>query len=167
MSAAHKEVIEEIKIHDLAEDAMRQAKGNREKAMQIMKNRIMNDPDLMNLLIGPLLDAACRSSINTEIRLSRTMVENYIGSDDTRGLISMAKTERKAWMDYPMSTGKVLGDATKIDLTDEADMHAKLAAGNMAKVKLFRTIAEKVGRSTVRDKFSDDEIATIWSKYKT
>lgn len=164
MSAAEKAIHSEVSIFEIASECLQRARGNRERAATLMRDRIKGDQELLDQLIEPLLERAVTTSVNAVIRRTRAACERTISRDDPRGLLSIANNERHRWFDYPLSSGKKLGDATKLNLTDEADMHASLARGNLVKTKFYRMLAQRIGTKRVRDALDDDQITSAWNK---
>lgn len=56
---------------------------------------------------------------------------------------------------YTMSTGELLGNSTRQDVANEAEMHRKFAAGNMSKALWFSAIERKMKRVAADTKVMD------------
>jgi hypothetical protein len=67
------------------------------------------------------------------------------------------------WYDYPLSTGKLLGKATKGELVDEADMHKAMASGNLRMMRIYTDIVKRLPneKTKVSTVFSESDLEEI------
>lgn len=131
-------------------------------AAAFMRRKLERDPALMRSLVEPLIDAAIWAQIRNAAHKSRTPYMNVkVITDGARDVIAIGAARRMDWLQYQLSGGNRLGEATADVLERESHMHAAMASGNAIKARLFEAIAQKIGKKRVRDVLDHAAIVSI------
>ncbi len=154
--------VAESSVYLAATQALRDADGDRERAIGLLRERIDSDPALRKALLEPLILIAVRQEI---LHASRIMnqpkgASPRIGKDSADGIASVA---HRTWMEYVLPSGIQLRNATKADLIEAATFHDQQAKGNGRKATWLKSLARRLNAtSAVRNAMSEDEIAKQW-----
>lgn len=156
----------ETTLHGLAKECLDKASGKRPRALKLMRKRLEDDKSLQKALIDPMIELA----IDTAVRQAQAGVRQQakraaVRPDDTTGLRAVAETTRSnMFLEYGISSG-ALGDATKEDLIAEREAHWARAQGSQRMGNLMHYLARKLEKKTVRQQFSEQELAEAFAKF--
>lgn len=72
-------------------------------------------------------------------------------------MIAVGNEKARLWMDYPLSCGVFLGDATKDQVLEESKMYKGFAAANGMRGRFMDAIAKAMGEAAVVREALDEE----------
>ena len=151
-------------LSDIARTCLEQAGGDWQRAAQLMRAAIEDDPAMLRQLVSPLIDTAIWQYIRKVSHTFRREVQQQSHSDVT-GIHAVAASEEKKWLDkFLLSGGMPLGDAKKDKLSQEAQWHRTLIESSTAKAEFFQAIAKRIGDKCVRDVLTNEQIDKIWKR---
>ncbi len=133
----------------IARDCLVEADGDWKVAARIFKKRIEFDAALFKEVAESMIDEAIWQQIKRAAysqRQSFWSASVKAGEDDTKGIEQMA---HKNLLEYPLSGGLKLRDATKNKLKEEAEMHDTFAESNASKARWYRLIIKAMGGADV------------------
>lgn len=140
-------------VYDLAHEAFTAAKGDTEKAAQIMQRRITKDRALLAELSEEFIKMVCQTATGVVLRAERRKVwmpPNYDAGGNGSRVRALSKGNVEILlMNFPLSGGKLLGDAVRSEILDASEMYLKQGGDMIRKGRWLGLIG---GRLT------DDEI---------
>jgi hypothetical protein len=95
-------------------------------------------------------------------RKSKLFGELAATAEDGTNRIEDWWLDRSEWVVDTDQTTKKLGDMTKGETLFAADTYDARARGNLLKAAVLKKIAEKVGDGTVRDHWSEQQLAALF-----
>lgn len=128
------------------------------------------DPDLLDGWLHSQAEFFIRHAINLRDCSTRTHARTAarrqaFGSDAKRHA-GGESTAMVAWLNVPFAvedgTRKRLGDLTADDLTFVADTYDSRARENAMTAAFLRALRKRVGRKTVADHFTDEQLNRMW-----
>lgn len=132
-------------LYEAARECIDEANGDRAEAAKTLRHRIDVDGDLRREMIEPMLDKACWNQIRAVAHKERRPYWSEsaasVNEDKAAGVRSVAVQHARQWLDYPLSCGKRLADATNADVIAEAEMHDMNARTNAIRAAFYRKIA--------------------------
>lgn len=163
MAVAARHINPKRTLLDVARQCLEDAKNDRLKASKLFRREIDEDGDLRRELIEPLLDKACWDQIRKVAHTDRkpywASVGHQANADNTDGVQHVAQEHARDWLSYPLSCGKVLGDANRDEVLAEQSMHDMHARQNAIRARFYGKIAEKMGKAKrVRDALTNDKL---------
>lgn len=164
---AFKEESAETTLHSLAKEALDKANGDKPRAMRLVRKRLEDDTRLQKNLIDDMIDLAISTAVRQAQHGQRARAKQVARADDTSGLRAVAANIRsEMFLNYGISTGGVLGDATKEVLIAERDAHWDRAKGSQKMGEIMHFIARKLEKRTVRQQFSEEDLVKIFAKFQ-
>jgi hypothetical protein len=149
-------------LGSLARDAVLET-SNREEAVAALLKRVQGKQSL----IRELVRAGAADFVRAAATQLRTALEvDYLGGRE-KGLIShtAALRGRAKLYDWKLPvTGKPIGEATVLDLSDAADWHAGRSEFELARSQMYRAVQQRLARSnhkTVIEGISESDLAQI------
>lgn len=162
MAVAAKRINPKRTLLDAARDCIEQAKGDRYKAAKLFRREVDEDGGLRRELIEPLLEKACWEQIRRVAHVDRKPYWSSTvktGNDNTSGIASVAKKHAQDWLSYPLSCGKVLGDANRDEVDAERALHEMNARTNAVRARFYGKIVDAMGSAKrVRDALTNDKL---------
>lgn len=140
-------------------------------AEHIVEKLRANDPELLDGWLNVQAASFLRHAINLRDCSART----YARTATRRGVFAKAAQEHEAgnsaplvrWLNVPFAvedgSRKRLADLTAADLDFAASTYEARAAENAMTASFLRALRKKVGRLTVGDKFSDEQLTAMWA----
>lgn len=140
-------------------------------AEHIVEKLRANDPDLLDGWLHVQAVSFVRHAINLRDCSKRT----HARTATRRGVFAKAVEEHEAgnseplvvWLNvpFPMEDGsrKPLADLTSADLKFVAAAYEHRANENAMTAAFMRKLAAKVGKGTVGEKFTDEQLAAMWN----
>lgn len=137
------------------------AGGDIDRAVELLKAEIRGSRELMQELLGPYLDKAARNLIRNLICIDRKAIIATVGKDDARGLSLL----QDRWLDYQLSGGVYLRNATVEKLETEITMHKLQARGNLHKARWLELVKGAMkGKKTVGEALDGKKIEALYVK---
>lgn len=137
MNAITEILPKKITVSGLAQDCMRRAKGDRDLAVKIMVELVEKNESLFRQLMAPLVKSACRTAISGVIHGERSDIWNSKSAPEAANVSASVSERQKArinalakgtlegFLAWPLRTGKLLGAATREEVSAEAtEFHA-------------------------------------------
>jgi hypothetical protein len=155
MSAVVKDKV--LSARQVAADCYKECGGNEQRAMVMLRERIMTDPPLREEVLAPFVVTIVRDLIAE----CRRTVRSAIATPAARGSYGLKELAR-TWYDWPLANGVLLGDADKDLLHSESQKYELLSSTHKRRSNFFLKVSQKVpdGRK-VRDVLSSGDIASI------
>jgi hypothetical protein len=145
------------------------AGGDLDEALDLALNHLRQNRDLFNEIADSLVRHAVRDLLSVEMRHRR---QSALGETEepsptpaasaSRGAARILATASDRLMHYPLRGGKALGEATRGDLGEQAQIHQQLAASNAAKARWFDAIQQRLPNGKVRDHLTEEDLRAIW-----
>lgn len=157
----------ELTLGELAREALAGVDGDTEKATDILTKRLMKDrPLLRSVIHGAIRDAV---SYRTELamRENRRRILHAVSSPPPApgrdSVISLAAGIRESLLDMPLAGGLRLRDATREQVSDQANRYAALAKDTGHKARWLSLIAQSVpDGKVVGDVMNDERAAELF-----
>lgn len=130
------------------------------EAAKLLEDWAQKNNELMRYLTEPFLKQACYEAVRTECRDKREKIwtaPNYTKGGNGHRVMNHAVS----LMDFPLPNGKRLQDAKRSDLLEATEFYSKQAKNMQHKSNWLQRIAERVGRKTVKNAFSEEELAKL------
>lgn len=147
-------------ISELARQALEHANGDVAEAARYLEQQAKRQTSVWLTITESLISSACYDAVRAVCRKERRAIwtaPNY----DQGGNGGRVVAHAKSLMDLCLPGGKRLADATKDDLLKARDFYYK-QADTMRQFGCFlEVLSEKVKRSTVSDKLTEDELQKI------
>ena len=139
--------------HDAAEDALYQCKGDRMKAVKLLRKWADNDTVLRNALLQLAdLDQIIWDLVRFKVRRIRGEIRQPSGESKAR------------WTPYFMTlrNGTPLGEATREDLIDAMEWEAQLERAAKRNHHFYRRIVEKLKPGQkVKERFTETDLQRL------
>ena len=148
-------------VNDLAEQALKESRGDAVKATAILEEHAKRDVSVANDLLMPLLRQACYDAIRSVCRRERRDIwtaPNYTKGGNGQRVTQLASR----LMDFPLPGGLPLAKAKREDLEHAVAFYGKQAE-RMAQIRewLFK-VAERVdGRKMVKSCLTERQLAEL------
>lgn len=155
-------------LSEVAREAMTACNGDPKEAAKSMREIVMSDPALSRAMLDTVVDAGCWRYVRNIMQNQRTSAWNWsagakkdpVSSDN--GLALLATANVMSLLDYPMSDGTRLGEASKELLLHDAQMlesHIKTMAH---RARWFNAIAGKLPKNKiVQQVFTNDALERL------
>ena len=137
-----------VKPYSVARQCLIAAKGDRQRAADMLRQKMVIDPLLRDAVLEPYEVRAAALSERTAIIISN--------EDRTDGIAMMAAENARSFFDWPLSCNKLLGDAVREDIEAEAALYRMQARAEKVRAIWMDKIAAVLPkRKTVRQALND------------
>jgi hypothetical protein len=161
--------VEDESLNSIAAQCYDEAKGDTDRARNLVKRRLHRNPDLQQRLLNELVDTAVKTAVQSARIAEKTRIKRFAARpDDTSGLRAMAEATRsEMYLNYMLSDGTTkLRDANKAMLLSERERYFKQAAGAHTMGELMHYIARQLGpRQYVGAVLTEEQIAGFFHKF--
>ena len=158
----------QTEITALAIQALTQANGDKETALEIFKTLLAPvwksmKESVINKGLSTLLDEAGHSTRTIDIAALARAKQNPPALNN-EALQSSMNAAKKSILDSWFVNGKPLGDNTRSDLTGESDRLTLQANGAKRKAIFYTSLSKLLkGDEILRNKADDNKISKAWS----
>lgn len=147
-------------LSELAENLLRNSDDSVTLATEKLVEMVSTDHALWIACTSHLIRSACYEVISRHCHQTRRNILKSVAHDETQRGGRLIKFG-KSLMDLPLPGGKRLCDATKADLIAAAEFYSKQAKQMNAMANLYTAIAGKVGRGTVGERLTEQQVMKI------
>jgi hypothetical protein len=131
-------------IKTIASECYNTTKGDIQKSVKIMANKIRGDDVLFRALLDPLVESACYTEITHVCRTNRSSIwepPNYQVGGSGHRIVCLAESNLMA---FPLPGGLPLGRATKEEVMEAAEFYTTQGKDMLQKGQWLKMIAEKL-----------------------
>jgi hypothetical protein len=163
-----KDYEEEITLSALSRTALEQREGDVDEAVEDLVYQLQNDEELLNDVVSAAVREACKSFVSKAHRDQRArIISGLTNKKSTIGeaAIALVKENIEHLMNYPLMGGVKLKDATRPQLIEQAEFHAKIEYDAGWKKTWFRNIASHLNSDKQKVK-SVLSVETVYSLYE-
>jgi hypothetical protein len=162
-----------LTLDDLAAEEMGNANNNVPRAVIAMQSRISADPVLYQALIVPIIknalwEAASRSrrSLRSAIDRNRSSSQSSRRSSRRSSRARIRLVAAATMMEWPLPSGKAIGDATKSDLRAARQVYQSQIAPLTIRERWYGLVENKLPseRHHVRNVMNLDQITKLYEK---
>lgn len=144
-------------LSDIARQCLDKSNGDRRSAANLLIAIVDKNKSIREALLSPLLEQAAWAAIAHSARQERRPYWNTPNIDNTAGITALAREHAKSLLDYPMFTGKTLGDSTRVEVEEAARIHRSQAETARIRATWFSKIANAMdGATCVKDKLNHE-----------
>ncbi len=151
-------------LHTIARSCLEDAKGDWQKAADIMQRRIDSQPEMKAAIVAPLIPKVIWLEIRRAARDMRADFWRAKPPEDKSadGIVHLARTNAEDLLQFPLPGGQPLGDANLEELRAAKDFYLHQARGN-ARVARFLGFAETAMGTAerVRDALTHDGLLAL------
>jgi hypothetical protein len=135
--------IVKTKPYSVARQCLVACQGNRVKAAAMLRLRMVADPKLRDAVFEPYEESAIWDFIRIAALSERTaIIAANMGKDERiEGLQAMAEENARSFLDWPLSCGKFLGDALRVEVEAEAALYRRQARSEIVRARWLDKIA--------------------------
>jgi hypothetical protein len=152
-------------IHALAVHSLECASGNWDKACEIMEQILFNDDEVYTKFGTPLLKSAIRHEIVDCVSSSRDQFWAPPQPDRAKKDGGLLRVAASNLLNFPLAGGLRLGDATKAQLEENANLSLKRARTYALHGRWYELIAKGLKRKeTVAEVFDHDQLKRLQEK---
>jgi hypothetical protein len=149
---------------DVAKSALRRSKGNIAIAASQVRAIADRDPAMKQELLEPYYDSAIQRLLRQARPLQwRVALATPARVPETTGIEQLAKANLSDYLnEYRLSTGKILGNARRFDLIQEAQRRREAANVQATHYRFITRLVEFIREGkVVRDQFDNDRLARL------
>jgi hypothetical protein len=155
-------------LRELAQQYIDAAGGDWEKAAEALERALVEDVNLFERFVQPLIRSAVWLAIRQQGASKRRKFR--APTPDQDGRVTQAALDAVAgdnWLEYPLAKGLKLGEATRADLMNESLWHRTLAETNARKGRWLKAIGDSLQNDNqrVRNVLDSDAIAKLAGKH--
>lgn len=150
----------------LAREALERADGNWERALVVLRTIVVEDRQIYERLIDPLIDDGLWTAIRKAANQERQSITSAVralnpppaGRSDAilsrpapnpdRGLAGLDAMAERTLYDLPMPGGKRLGEATPADILAAIDFYRAQVRGNAIQLRRYELIRDALGEGS-------------------
>lgn len=131
------------KPYSIARKCLAAAYGDRVKAAADLKSKMRYDHALRDAVLEPYEESAVWEMIRIAALSERTaIIAANMGKDERiEGLQAMAEENARSFLDWPLSCGKFLGDALRVEVEAEAALYRRQARSEIVRARWLDKIA--------------------------
>ena len=159
---------EEITLSGLSRTALEQREGDVNEAIEDLVYELQNNEELLQDVVSSAVREACKSFVSKAHRDQRTrIISGLTHKKSTIGeaAVALVKENIEHLMNYPLMGGVKLKDATRQQLMEQADFHAKIEYDAGWKKTWFRSIASHLNSDKQKVK-NVLTVETVYSLYE-
>lgn len=144
--------------------ALKAAHYDREVAVDMLLSILADNPLLYEKHIQPLITTAAKTLIGDEVRKENHVAWKPI--DQSKDIAAVSVAISRSLLDgWRMENGKVLGDATKDEVIEEAAAYQERARDNQWRAAFLMSVSKAMTKKDiVRDKMSETKLRTLQDK---
>ncbi len=162
-AAARKIEPEEVSLERLALD---EAAGDPPRAVEILTERILAEPDIVQAHLRDWARAWAHAKIHYLLAARRKAILRAVGNGETfaNGLATAMSNEFSRLMDMPIFGGKRLGDATPDEVRESAVRYQAIANNNATEAQWHRKVAdaaEAKGAGLIGELLTEEELSGL------
>lgn len=161
------EQVEEIRIEQLALD---DAGGDPEKAVELLTDRILEQPDIIQAHVRDWARAWAHGKVHDLLSTKRASIILAVSNNSGNFANSLAvamKNERDRMMDMPLFGGKRLADATPEEVRESSRRYSALASDTARKARwqsMVADAAEAKGGGIIGKALTEKALTQLWEK---
>lgn len=161
-STASTEKTPQERLGDIARDCLKEASGDTRKAIVAMTEFIMKNRPLLQELIAPIVLSVAEAKVRqANIDTRRRIIER--SPDGRRRMQALAGGLMATMLDFPLSGGLLLRDATRQEVSDQAAMYEKSGSDMLRKSRWLTVIAQSIpDRKKVGDVITEERAVELW-----
>lgn len=156
---------EKTTVKTLVEEALRKAKGDWGKALDLSRAEVMRRKNIQQAILLEALDGHLWYEIRqAAIRTRQNFFNGQIPPKEDSGAFEKAAAQiaKEHWYQFPLPGGTLLGEATKDDLIAAHDLWQAMAEANARRAAWVSKLIPKVpAGKRVRDVLSEKKIAAL------
>jgi hypothetical protein len=154
-----------ITIHDVARDCYQAARGDVKRAAKIMQRQVSNNRELLSQLSEEFIRFTCveaTGQIMRSERLKTWLPPNYDKGGNGHRITDLVTGNRAMMMDFPLPSGKRIGDAVASEVRDAAAFYGKQAKDMGHKARWLSLVADCVAKNkTVRESLTEKKLREL------
>ncbi len=160
MLAPKLEEQKELTLTALAREALEERDGNVAKAAGLLASRLRRDEKLLDTVVEEAITEVARArahKLNTRVR------EAVIRSASRADVEALADGLAASFLDFPLSTGVRLRDATRDAIQTQAEIYRRMHVNTGHKFRWLERIAQAVpvGKKA-GDVLDDSRLSELW-----
>jgi hypothetical protein len=151
-----------LTLSALAREALEERDGNVEKAHSYLDNKLKHDAKLRSALIAAALQDAIEMRVRAANRSERVRIVN-IGN--RASFDALADGFESCFMDFPLSSGIKLRDATRDQIIAQSETYRKMSLDTSHKARWLELIAQSVpANRTAGDALTEQRLNELWKE---
>ena len=147
----------QIKISDIAEDALKKANGNIINASHHMEKMVLADQAIYRTLMDPLLASACYAAVSKVNRSNRAVIwtaPNYTAGGNGSRVRELSSGNL---LMFPLPGGLPLGEATRTEVSAAAEFYIKQSSDMSHKARWLTRIGDGLaGKKKVSSVYTEE-----------
>lgn len=161
-STASTEKTPQERLGDIARDCLKEASGDTRKAIAAMTEVLMKNRPLLQELIAPIVLSVAQAKVRqANIDARRHIIDR--SPDGRRRMLALAGGLKVAMLDFPLSGGLLLRDATRQEVSDQAAMYEKSGSDMLRKSRWLMAIAQSIpDQKKVEDVITEERVVELW-----
>lgn len=151
------------RVRQVADECIEEVGGDWTAAADRFRQRLDSDRELYDELVAPLIEGAIWDAIRgASSRQRRRFCEESAPAHGSEGAEALARANERDLLDYPLTGGVRLGDATRDVLIEQIALHRAQARGNLIAATWLRKIADVLkDDERVGDRFDHERLAKL------
>jgi len=155
----------EESLYHLAREAYESHHGDLAECVAHLSRTLQKSKQTYQALVDALVEKALWDTMRSVRSRLRESLEPRTEDSGVDGLRAVARRTQASLLEYPLSAGISLGDATAAELAMEAELREKQARTNARNARWFRLIEELVGPSKrVRDVLDEATLQGLYAQ---
>jgi hypothetical protein len=155
-------------LESLARDSLNRFDGDVDRAVNYLNN-LLKDEELRQTIVEAAIAEACKTFVSKVHRDQREAIKSNIVSISSRiaqGAILSVKDNVEQLYAYPLMRGVKLGDATRVEVKEQAEFHGKTAKDAVQKHAWFESIVKRMpdDKVHVRDVLSSEDLFALYEE---
>lgn len=133
-------------FYDLARTALDAADGNVSEARRAIVKRLKEDVGLLDILVDDAIQIAASRVTSAVVTAERSAILRQAeirAANRPAAVAALARGMARSIFDFPLAGGRRLGDATRDEVIEQANLYAAFAADQQRKANWLRAVASE------------------------